>query len=343
MDCARLVSCSKHPEVDWCCADRYCGRNCYSERNQNTRQKTSQSRRSAITIGSQIVEWVKTAYDAEEAQHQNVVTLSEIRRAVTRFEDIRYNVYMDLPLDDPVFKKYRGELDKRIENIVDTDVRLNQCYGGIRPLTKHTRDWENAVIGICPDGLPRKPQDGIVETLIEAIPEIALYKRSIDATSFAAFSDESVDPTADLLLIPSPSPLAPTITGSLDELETLQALFMERTGLNAPADRWSPSGDLVSVEDLVGAEALVYMPWRVPDSVEKLWKHSTLTVNSTLIIREFVWRDPRLQLRRDITEQCLPTNSRRTTCIRRTDSASTLGSARGTCCTDYAYLGSASV
>jgi hypothetical protein len=233
----------------------------------------------AITLSSQIVEWVKGSYDADEAQHQNAITLSEIRRAVTRLDHISYSVTMGLPVSEPEFKKYRDHLDTRIQDFIEADVPFGQSSAGIRGISKHKDDWDHALIGIHPEALPKKSPDGIATELInDVVPRVALYKRPIDARGFSPNSW----PTPDLSLVPTPSP--PTLTGILDDFggESLRGLTVKRDGMDVPADRWSPSGDIVSIEDLVGAEAIIYIPWRVPwrndDPVQKLWKQSTVSV-----------------------------------------------------------------
>ncbi len=227
-----------------------------------------------ITLSSQIVEWVKGSYDADEVQHQNAITLSEIRRAVTRLEHVSYNVTIELPVDETDFEKYRSHLEERIQRFIEEDVAFGDSYAGIRVIFKHKYDWEHALISVSSEAFPKKPQDGAAAEFVnDVVPRVALYRRPIDPKLFGTSG-----PRSDLDLIPTPN--LPTLTGVLDDFggERLQSLTVRREGMDAPADRWHPSGDLVSIEDLVGAEAIIYMPWRGNDPAEKLWKQSTVSV-----------------------------------------------------------------
>lgn len=229
----------------------------------------------AITLCSQVVEWVKAAYDAEEAQRQNAIVLSEIRRAVTRLETISFNIYMHIPVDDPGFKVYRDRLDAGITGLIDNYAHVAECHAGIEAVTKHTDDWEHAVIKICSDeGLPTKERDGLAATLIiDTVPRIALYKTPVDIALFRKLFNPA---PADLHLMPIAT--APNITGVLDEAGKLEGISLQRSALIAPPDKWYPSGEIVSVEDLVGAEAVIYMPWTESAPAESMWKQSGVSV-----------------------------------------------------------------
>ncbi len=91
------------------------------------------------------MEWVKTSYDAEEAQRQNAIVLSEIRRAVTRLETVSYQIDMSISADAPALTVYKDRLDAGVQVLIDayTGVAMR---GGIEAITKHKDDWEHAII-----------------------------------------------------------------------------------------------------------------------------------------------------------------------------------------------------
>jgi hypothetical protein len=217
----------------------------------------------AIALVSQIVEWVKTGYDAEAAQIQNSAVLSEIRKAVTRFETISLDVTISLPLDEPLLKPYKDNLDKRLEDLEMMGVGTGQVYKGIRVGTKSKNDWEGALISISPDSeaLPTA-REGAIADLIKDIPRVAFYKPPVDRSKM--FVRRS-----DLTLVPTPGEIS--LEGVLGPDGKLQSLGVKRHGMDAPANRWSPSGNLISLEQLPGTQAVIFLPGLPQADGEKLW------------------------------------------------------------------------
>ena len=222
-------------------------------------------------LGAQIVEWIKGTYDAQEAQKRNAAMLSEIRRAVSRFDTASYDVYVELPIDKPDLARYKDHLNKRLEELeLLPHLRWNHCYRGVKLLFKqHMEEWDNATIGVCTEGLPSEREDGSAATFINTIPAIKLYKHPVEFPSVSA---------PDLQLVPMPQNTVPSLTGRLNFNGDLETLSSIRYGVDAPYAKWSPSGNLVSVEDLVGAQAAVYLPGNEIGGLAEVWKATHVRV-----------------------------------------------------------------
>lgn len=217
----------------------------------------------AIALVSQIAEWVKTGYDAEAAHIQNTAMLSEIRKAVTKFENVSMDITISLPIDEPLFKPYKDNLSKRLEDLEMMGVRAGQTYKGIHVVTKSNDDWHGAIISISSesDAMPAA-RDGAIVDLIKQIPRVKFYKPPVDLSK--TFVRRS-----DLSLVGAPGEVG--FEGVLDDDGKLQTLHLRRNGMDAPANLWTPSGSLVSLEQLPGSQAAIFLPGIAQSNVEKLW------------------------------------------------------------------------
>jgi hypothetical protein len=221
----------------------------------------------AIALTSQIVEWIKTGYDAQAAQLQNAATLSEIRKAVTRFETIDLDFTVALPINEPILKAYKDSLDKRLDEIETMNIGVGQVYKGIRVGTKHRDDWGNALISIAADSeaMPTA-RDGPIGDLIKKIPQIEFYKPPVDPS-------KNFVRRGDLRLVATAGDLR--LEGVLGHDEKVESLAIKWRGMNAPANKWSPTGALISLEELPGAQVVMYFPTIGSKGLTELWNQCT--------------------------------------------------------------------
>jgi hypothetical protein len=225
-----------------------------------------------ITLSSQVVEWVKGKYDAEEAQIRNAETLSEIRRAVTRLESVSLDVHVSMPIRETGFREYLDTLNAGLLRLSDENARAGQEVDGLRVLTR-TID-RISVVDIAPNSpaMPSRKRNGMAAEYVNVVPRVAIFKRHIDVTKFSTDSEGDVSPPPDLLLTPNPGIARLTLALDGEGEERVVGIALDRTGMSVPPERWSESGQLLSLEDLANAQAILYLPWITSSDVQRLWE-----------------------------------------------------------------------
>jgi len=138
---------------------------------------------------SQVTEWIKGIYDADETARRTSALLSEIRRAVTRFESISFDIHVAIPVDDPSFRDVQTD----VQEVVSANVRAGKSRNGFRVVTKNRDDFMHAIIQFDPQG----SNQNLARIVDNRMPEIELYKTPQDLT-------KSDRPGPDLKLIVTP-------------------------------------------------------------------------------------------------------------------------------------------
>ena len=54
--------------------------------------------------------------------------------------------------------------------------------------------------------------------------------------------------------------------------------------MTAPSDKWSQSNAVVSIEDLQGAQAIIYLPFNTSPAVDLLWRQMNTSLRVTLYL-----------------------------------------------------------
>jgi hypothetical protein len=196
-----------------------------------------------VTACSQMAEWIKGIYDADETEKRNTALLSEIRRAVTRFETISFDTHIGIPVNDPAFRSVQDD----VRELVSENVHAGKSLNGFQVASKYKDDFINAAIRLDPG----KANPDLARIVDNTMPEIEFYKTPPDLT-------KRDRPEPDLKLVVTAK--SPSVTGVLNESEMLDRLSVNRSGMDAPSSGWAPSGRLWSIEDLVGSQAVIVFP-----------------------------------------------------------------------------------
>jgi hypothetical protein len=219
-----------------------------------------------LALGAQLGEWQEAETAEQSSRERTERLLTEIRRAVTKFDTISVDISYRLPLDQPEFATYRERLDATIKQANDEYVNAGKTIGGLRVLT---RGSEVSVLGLSdPSGLPGAADGHAQEFYSRApFPEVALFKKPFDATTFSV----GQNPTkADLVLYLKEGNEQLLITPGNEAQPTVASY--KRFGMQASVARFPPpSGEVTSIEDLSECDAVFYMPLGTSESVQRLW------------------------------------------------------------------------
>jgi hypothetical protein len=220
----------------------------------------------SLAVLAQLIEWKKSKLDAEATQNSNTIALREIRRAATRLQTVSLDSVFDLPISNAWFADYKQDLTTRVIGAVQSKQDL---YQGLRTVLNSQEGPITFWIEPDSEAMPDEKKHQIVRGYVDQlIPRIALFKRPIEATNFWLPSVSYIvtpgrEASADLLLIPEPGNLSLFVDLSsydldFEELPSIRRLKAQRRGMNVSPWASASSGDIVSVGDLSGCQAIIY-------------------------------------------------------------------------------------
>ncbi|SRR6266498_2246705 len=230
-----------------------------------------------LAVSTQIWEWRKSIENDQIARLKNqqlllkldneaqvaADSLHEVRRAVTRFQTISFEWYCRFNSTDKVFGPYISDLAKRAGDVI-SNPSFKEGDQGL-----HRRgiaaSGEITAFMFFPDS-PAMPDEGkyalIRHYILEAVPEIRVFKTPISPETFRPiypdpFSVKRSAAEPDLILRLNPGKLVITFPIHKSDPK-VRTITVERTGMDASI--WHTSGAIVSLEDLGGCQAIIYLP-----------------------------------------------------------------------------------
>jgi preprotein translocase subunit Sss1 len=224
-----------------------------------------------IALGAQLKEWDQSRLAEQASQQRTQQLLIEIRRAVTKFDTISMNITYNWPLDEPEFANYRDRVTRLILRINNESPFLGagQVAFGLRVVSR-TTDRISILSPVPGSSAFPGNADGAAERFYSVAPRlhIAIYRKPIGAAEFDAFK-EGRSSFADLLLVPRDG--KETLLFVPDSNGKVSSANYRQTGMAIPNETWSPSGRVVSTEDLSESVAVIYLPFGTSDAVRRLW------------------------------------------------------------------------
>ncbi len=230
----------------------------------------------ALAVSTQIWEWRKSIEDDRTAQRKNqelllkldkeaqlaATSLHEVRRAVTRFQTISFDWYCRFNITDKLFGPYISDLAKRTEDMIkkppfkEGDQGLHLQVGTPASVAALIFDADSAAM----------PDEGkyalLRHYILEAVPEIRVFKTPISPESFLEIVPDHFNPKRsslepDLILKLNPGKL--DITFPIHKTEPkVSTITVGRSGMDASISY--VSDNIVSLEDLGGCQAIIYLP-----------------------------------------------------------------------------------
>lgn len=224
---------------------------------------------SSLALGSQLLEWIQADREAQAARQRTERILAGIQRAVTRIDSVTVDASAFLPLDDPRVKEYADDLRNRIERAKDVkDLRQNQIIEGLTATVDSDHHLRFLTIESGSIALPREGFAG--EYIISAIPYIDIFRIPIDPKMFRSIRQYSSDLLGDLIL--SLLPTAPISNAiSVTDSKINHVLFVRR---NMMAQIEYANGRIMSIKDLEGAQAIIYLRGEIYEKFGDLWRYA---------------------------------------------------------------------
>jgi hypothetical protein len=220
-----------------------------------------------LALGAQLKEWQEKESAEEASRKENTQMLREIRDAVTKLETVSMDVQYPWLLDQPDFAAYKRRRDALIRKVLERSPDAGQIFGGLRV---DSRSSDHISILSASEGSPALPGkvDGDASEFYRraAQPHIAIYKKPIDSRDFDSWDDGR---GADLVFSPKGGREVLFFTGWSDGAWSAS---YQRTGLQIPMETWSPSGNVISIQGLLGSEAFVYLSPGTVSGALRLWE-----------------------------------------------------------------------
>lgn len=222
-----------------------------------------------MALGAQLKEWQEKQSAERASQEQTAKLLVQIKRAVTRLDTIGVDTHYAWPIDQPEFAVYRKRIDGLIDNPNKTYARAGETLDGLRVVS---RTGDEIDIFSAENGSSALPHqgDGYAQGYYTLSPwaHVAIYKRPIAVKEFSAIDDGNGSKPGDLVLRPKGGQELVYFTA---DAERKFFPSYQRNGMDVPSDTWSPSGQIISIEDLNDCQAFVYLPYGTSPGVLRLW------------------------------------------------------------------------
>jgi hypothetical protein len=201
-------------------------------------------------------------------------TLEGLARVFTRFESISLQLETSLPFDAPELQDFRHRLEMTITSMVDDAVKVGTTRDGVRVITSRSKVPEvfSFDFKYGPGTSGAKTKGEIY--LEDSVPYIAIFKKPINPEAYVGSYEPLLRP--DLSLIPAPGAGQMYLVKSPDELDESGYLVsgdLRYGRVDLPRSSWSPSGKIMSLKDLEGAQAIICPPWDVwgAAGLQELW------------------------------------------------------------------------
>jgi hypothetical protein len=226
-----------------------------------------------VAAVAQLVDWRAGTIKSHEAELKNQEILLRIDRSLRRLDTITMDVTVDAPLNATLLKTLNTDLTKQLVafNKLPNHASI-ESWHGLRELDEHRPVDEHDVIGPRNETLWVKESEWEVDTgpaiaLFEASrPSIAIYKNPINATTLS-YKTFPQSPAPDLLLTPAGGETYAMIEADYDlKKQTIvkgPTVSITTTNMAVPVSTWRASMNVDSLDDLKGAQIIVFSAYQV--------------------------------------------------------------------------------
>jgi hypothetical protein len=225
-----------------------------------------------MALGAQLKEWQEKESAAQASREQTERLLIQIKRAVTRLDTITIDVHYAWPIDAPEFAVYSKRINRIIDKVGKDSPQAGQTQNGLRVVSRTVDEVDIFSAENGSTALPHQG-DGDAEGFYMLSPKahVAIYKQPIAANEFSIFDDGKGSKPADMVLRPK---AGKELVYFAADGERKFFPSYQNNGMEVPPDTWSPSGRVISVEDLNDCQAFVYLPYGTSPGVLNLWSVS---------------------------------------------------------------------
>ena len=213
-------------------------------------------------MGSQREALDAATKQAAETQH----LLQGLASVFTRFETISVRLQARMPFGAPL-AKYRHQLEKTITNLVDHRAQPGTVLNGVEVLTSVNRVPDVFSVGFSYAPGPIRSGRTTGDTYLRsAAPYVAVFKTPIDPKTFNSEHVAFGVLKPDLQLTPAPGAGKMILVRERypeNESDFLDGGDLHFDRIEMPRDSWFPSGNVMALKQLEGAQAIIYCPWFV--------------------------------------------------------------------------------
>jgi hypothetical protein len=225
-----------------------------------------------LAMSTQIWEWRKTIDEDRDARERNRTLLEQlksestnIRRAVTRFQTISFFWSCTFDSSNKVFGPYIQELEKIIEEerSKPSSSGFEQSHRGIQQLAE-SNPFSFRIEADSPAMPDELKYPCLREYILEAVPEVRLFKTRIKPENFvlmppSVLTEEHDARKGDLVLNLTPGKVYIELNIS-NGPKVPTTIRVVHSDMNVSVQ--FTSGYIISLEDLSGSQAIIYLPPR---------------------------------------------------------------------------------